>query len=84
MDFLTQNTKSLLDSNHQDRNYITAQGKKVIVIGGGDTGTDCLATAIRHGCSNILQFEILSKPPKERTADNPWPEWGNIFRVDYG
>jgi glutamate synthase (NADPH/NADH) small chain len=84
MDFLTQNTKSLLDSNHQDRNYITAQGKKVIVIGGGDTGTDCLATAIRHGCSNILQFEILPKPPKERTTDNPWPEWGNIFRVDYG
>jgi len=84
MDFLTQNTKSLLDSNHQDRNFISAQGKEVIIIGGGDTGTDCLATAIRHGCRNITQFEILPKPPSERTTDNPWPEWGNIFRVDYG
>ncbi|MGW8187778.1 MAG: glutamate synthase subunit beta [Desulfobacterales bacterium] len=84
MDFLTQNTKSLLDSNHQDHKFISAQGKEVIIIGGGDTGTDCLATAIRHGCRNITQFEILPKPPSERTTDNPWPEWGNIFRVDYG
>jgi glutamate synthase (NADPH) small chain len=84
MDFLTKNTKSLLDSDHQDRNYISAQGKAVVVIGGGDTGTDCLATAIRHGCHNITQFEILPKPPTDRPTDNPWPEWGNIFRVDYG
>jgi glutamate synthase (NADPH/NADH) small chain len=84
MDFLTKNTKSLLDSNHTDGNYISAEGKDVIVIGGGDTGTDCVATAIRHGCRTITQFEILPKPPSERTSDNPWPEWGDVYRTDYG
>ena len=82
--FLHYNTKSLLDSGHQDGNYISAKDKHVIVIGGGDTGTDCVGTALRHGCKTLNQFEILPKPPDERGPDNPWPEWANIFRIDYG
>ncbi len=84
MEFLTQNTKSLLDSNLQDGQYISAQDKRVIVIGGGDTGTDCIGTSVRHGCSNLVNFELLPQPPAERAADNPWPQWPRIFRVDYG
>ena len=82
--FLHYNTKSLLDSGHQDGNYISAKDKHVIVIGGGDTGTDCVGTALRHGCKTLSQFEILPKLPDERGPDNPWPEWANIFRIDYG
>ncbi|MBI3941331.1 MAG: glutamate synthase subunit beta [Acidobacteria bacterium] len=84
MEFLTANTKSLLDSQHRDGAFISAEGKDVIVIGGGDTGTDCVGTAMRHGCRSLLQFEILPRPPMERAPDNPWPEWPKIFRVDYG
>lgn len=84
MEFLRSNTKSLLDSNHQDGNFISARGKDVIVIGGGDTGTDCVATSIRHGCKSVTQLEILPKPPAERTANNPWPQWPKIHRTDYG
>ncbi|MGH7885708.1 MAG: glutamate synthase subunit beta [Thermodesulfobacteriota bacterium] len=84
MEFLKANTKSLLDSNLQDNNYISAKGKNVIVLGGGDTGTDCVATSMRHECSNLLQFEILSKPPLERADDNPWPEWPRIYTLSYG
>jgi glutamate synthase (NADPH/NADH) small chain len=84
MEFLRANTKSLLDSNLQDGNYISARGKDVIVIGAGDTGTDCVATSVRHECRSITQFEILSKPPLDRAPDNPWPEWPNIFRAGYG
>ncbi len=84
MEFLTANTRSLLDSNLADGNYISAKGKKVIVIGGGDTGTDCIATALRHGCESVINFELLPKPPAERAPDNPWPQWPHIFRVDYG
>jgi glutamate synthase (NADPH) small chain len=84
MEFLRGNTKSLLDSEHKDGNYIDAKGKDVIVIGGGDTGTDCVGTSIRHGCNSVVQFEILPKPPLERTADNPWPQWPKILRTDYG
>ena len=84
MEFLTQNTKSLLDSNHEDGNYISAKGKRVIVIGGGDTGTDCIGTSLRHGCKSLVNFELLPKPPAERAADNPWPLWPRIYRVDYG
>jgi glutamate synthase (NADPH/NADH) small chain len=84
MDFLTANTKSLLDSNHSDGNYISAQGKDVIVIGGGDTGTDCVGTAMRHGCKSLVQFEILPKPPLERAPDNPWPQWPKVYKLDYG
>jgi glutamate synthase (NADPH/NADH) small chain len=84
MDFLKANTKSLLDSNHQDAQYISAKDKDVIVIGGGDTGTDCVATSIRHGCRSLVQFEILPKPPAERTAENPWPQWPRVYSMDYG
>ena len=84
MDFLRPNTKSLLDSELADGNYISAKGKKVVVVGGGDTGTDCIGTSIRHGCTQMVNFELLPKPPAERADDNPWPEWPRIFRVDYG
>ncbi|MCC9606038.1 glutamate synthase subunit beta [Blastopirellula sp. JC732] len=84
MQFLKANTKSLLDSELKDGNYISAEGKDVIVIGGGDTGTDCLGTSIRHGCKSVVNFELLPQPPKERAPDNPWPQWARIFRVDYG
>ncbi|XP_042440891.1 glutamate synthase 1 [NADH], chloroplastic isoform X1 [Zingiber officinale] len=84
MEFLHANTKSLLDSNLQDGKYLSAQGKKVIVIGGGDTGTDCIATSIRHGCTNIVNLELLPEPPQKRAPGNPWPQWPRIFRVDYG
>jgi glutamate synthase (NADPH/NADH) small chain len=84
MEFLHANTRSLLDSQHADGNYIDAAGKKVIVIGGGDTGTDCIGTAMRHGCQNLVNFEIVPRPPDERSDNNPWPQWPLIFRVDYG
>ncbi len=82
MDFLRANTKNLLDGATAD--YINAKDKDVIVIGGGDTGTDCVATALRHGCRSLVQFEILPQPPLTRAADNPWPQWPKIHRVDYG
>jgi glutamate synthase (NADPH/NADH) small chain len=84
MEFLHANTKSLLDSNHDDGNYISARGKDVIVIGGGDTGTDCVGTSMRHGCKSLIQFEILPKPPLERAPDNPWPQWPKVYKLDYG
>ncbi len=84
MEFLTKNTKSLLDSNHLDGNYISAEDKDVIVIGGGDTGTDCIGTSIRHGCRSLVNFELLPKPPEERAENNPWPLWPKTYRVDYG
>jgi glutamate synthase (NADPH/NADH) small chain len=84
VDFLRANTKSLLDSQHRDGKYVSARGKDVVVIGGGDTGTDCVATALRHGCRSLVQLEILPRPPEERSPDNPWPEWPRTYRVDYG
>ena len=84
MEFLHKNTKSLLDSNLEDDNYLSAKGKKVIVIGGGDTGTDCIGTSLRHGCQSLVNFEIMSIPPLDRADDNPWPLWPKIYRVDYG
>ncbi|XP_025667074.1 glutamate synthase [NADH], amyloplastic isoform X2 [Arachis hypogaea] len=84
MEFLHANTKSLLDSNLQDGNYISAKGKKVVVIGGGDTGTDCIGTSIRHGCSSIVNLELLPQPPETRAPGNPWPQWPRVFRIDYG
>ncbi|XP_034711001.1 glutamate synthase [NADH], amyloplastic isoform X3 [Vitis riparia] len=84
MKFLHANTKSLLDSNLEDGNYISAKGKKVVVIGGGDTGTDCIGTSIRHGCSSVVNLELLPQPPQTRAPGNPWPQWPRIFRVDYG
>jgi glutamate synthase (NADPH/NADH) small chain len=84
MDFLRANTKSLLDSGHQDENYISATDKHVIVIGGGDTGTDCVGTSMRHGCKSLAQFEILERPPDSRAPGNPWPEWPRVYKLDYG
>ena len=84
MDFLRANTKSLLDSDLQDENYVSAKDKNVIVIGGGDTGTDCVATSLRHGCQTLNQLEILDKPPMDRADDNPWPEWPKVYLLDYG
>ncbi|MBI3801353.1 MAG: glutamate synthase subunit beta [Deltaproteobacteria bacterium] len=84
MEFLHANTKSLLDSGHQDGNYISATDKHVIVVGGGDTGTDCVGTSMRHKCKSLTQFEILPQPPETRQPDNPWPEWPKIYRLDYG
>ena len=84
MEFLTANTKSLLDSDLNDGNYISAKDKNVIVIGGGDTGTDCIGTSLRHGCRSIVNFELLPQSPTDRAEDNPWPLWPLIHRVDYG
>ena len=84
MEFLHANTKSLLDSNLEDGNYIDAKEKNVIVIGGGDTGTDCIGTSLRHGCESVTNFELMTQPPATRAPGNEWPQWPRIFRVDYG
>ncbi|HVZ65642.1 MAG TPA: glutamate synthase subunit beta [Lacunisphaera sp.] len=82
MEYLTANTKAVLGNN--GKSPILGTGKDVVVIGGGDTGTDCVGTAMRHGCKSLLQIEILPKPPQERAADNPWPEWPKVYKMDYG
>lgn len=84
MEFLKANTKSLLDSGLKDGNYISAKDRDVIILGGGDTGTDCVATSMRHGCRSLLQFEILPRPPVERAPDNPWPQFPRVYKLDYG
>ena len=84
VDFLKANTKSLLDSELKDRKYISAEGKDVIIIGGGDTGTDCVGTAIRHNCKSVTQIEIMPEAPKARLSNNPWPQWPKIKKTDYG
>ena len=83
MDFLTRNTKSLLDSELKDDAYTSAKDLDVIVIGGGDTGADCIGTSLRHGCKTVVNFELLDVPPEERAANNPWPEWPRVYRLDY-
>jgi glutamate synthase (NADPH/NADH) small chain len=84
MEFLLKSCKSLLDSNFADGRYISAKDKHVVVIGGGDTGTDCVGTSMRHGCKSLVQFEILPRPPDDRAADNPWPQWPRVYKMDYG
>ncbi|KAI0013300.1 glutamate synthase [Xylariaceae sp. FL0662B] len=84
MEFLHKNTKSLLDSELTDGSYISAKGKNVVVIGGGDTGNDCIGTSVRHGAKSVINFELLPQPPPQRGRDNPWPQWPRIYRVDYG
>lgn len=84
MQFLHKNTKSLLDSQLEDGSYISAKDKHVVVIGGGDTGNDCIGTSVRHGAKSVTNFELLPQPPNERARDNPWPQWPRIYRVDYG
>jgi glutamate synthase (NADPH/NADH) small chain len=83
MEFLTANTKAVLNGS-PNGNFISAQGKDVVIIGGGDTGTDCVGTSIRHGCNSLAQLEIMPQPPEARAVDNPWPEWPKIYRMDYG
>jgi len=94
MEFLTQNQKRLFASpgavgnvgltSKYDGSFISAQGKNVVVIGGGDTGTDCIGTSLRHGCQTLTNFELFPKPPTERAESNPWPAWPRILRTDYG
>jgi glutamate synthase (NADPH/NADH) small chain len=84
VDFLTRNTKSLLDSEFEDKKYVETKGKNVVIIGGGDTGNDCLGTSIRHGAKSVIQIEMMPKAPDERAANNPWPEWPKVCKTDYG
>ena len=84
MEYLVANTRSLLDSGGTDASPIHARDKHVVVIGGGDTGNDCVGTALRQGCKSVTQLEILPRPPDQRAVDNPWPLWPKIYRVDYG
>ena len=84
VDFLTENTKSLLNSNFGDKRYYDPKGKNVVIVGGGDTGNDCLGTCIRHGAKSVIQLEMMPKPPLERTANNMWPEFPRILKTDYG
>lgn len=84
VDFLTANTKSLLDSDFADKKYVDTKGKAVVIIGGGDTGNDCVGTAIRHGAKSVTQIEMMPKAPDKRTQDNPWPEWPKVCKTDYG
>lgn len=90
-EFLTANQKRLLmtkegtlESKWEKENFITAAGKDVIVIGGGDTGTDCIGTSMRHRCKSVTNFELMPQPPMSRAPDNPWPQWPRVFGVDYG
>lgn len=84
VDFLKATTKSLLNSNLEDGLYISARDKHVVVVGGGDTGNDCVGTSIRHGAKTVTQIEMLPCPPEKRAENNPWPEWPRILKVDYG
>ena len=84
VDFLTSSTRSLLDNNLKEGSYISAKDKHVVIVGGGDTGNDCVGTCIRHGCKSITQLEMMPKPPVDRTVDNPWPEWPKVLKTDYG
>lgn len=84
VDFLKMTTKSLLDSNFTDGQYVSAKDKNVLVIGGGDTGNDCVGTAIRMGAQSVVQLEMMPKAPDTRSANNPWPEWPKICKTDYG
>jgi glutamate synthase (NADPH/NADH) small chain len=83
MEYLTASTRALLDGG-PDASPLHAHGKDVVVIGGGDTGTDCVGTALRQGCRSLVQIEIMARPPLERAADNPWPEWPKVYKLDYG
>ena len=84
VDFLRSTTKALLDNGLQEGSYICAKGKNVIVIGGGDTGNDCVGTCVRHGAESVMQLEMMPKLPDERAENNPWPEWPRVCKTDYG
>lgn len=84
MELLTRNTQGLLEAKDVTSFDIAAKSKNVVVIGGGDTGTDCVGTSLRHGCESVTQLEIMPRPPEERAASNPWPEWPKVYWLDYG
>ncbi|HOC35346.1 MAG TPA: FAD-dependent oxidoreductase, partial [Ruminococcus flavefaciens] len=84
VDFLRATTKSLLDSDMTDGKFISAKDKNVVIIGGGDTGNDCVGTSVRHGCKSVTQLEMMPKLPDERAENNPWPEWPKVCKTDYG
>ena len=84
VDFLKSTTKSLLDNNLKAGTFISAKGKRVVIVGGGDTGNDCVGTCIRHGCKSVTQLEMMPAPPTLRRPDNPWPEWPKVLKTDYG
>ena len=96
LDFLGRNTRSLLDGNNSTKSWrrwwsmkdgtepIDAAGKNVVVIGGGDTGNDCIGTSVRQGAASVVNLELLPMPPESRAENNPWPHWPTIYKVDYG
>lgn len=84
VDFLKSTTKSLLDCSLKDGTYISAKGKDVVIVGGGDTGNDCVGTCIRHGCKSVTQIEMMPEPPEKRPPNNPWPEYPKSKKTDYG
>ena len=84
VDFLKANTKSLLDSGFADGKFVNTKDKNVVIIGGGDTGNDCVGTSIRHGCKSVTQIEMMPKAPDTRAENNPWPEWPKVCKTDYG
>ncbi len=84
VDFLKETTRALLTSGLDGGGHPSARDRQVVVVGGGDTGNDCVATCIRHGCAHVVQLEMLPKPPAARREDNPWPEWPRVCKTDYG
>ena len=84
VDFLKETTRALLDSGLAEGTYPSAKGKHVVIVGGGDTGNDCVGTCIRHGCTSVVQLEMMPKAPNQRTESNPWPEWPRVCKTDYG
>ncbi len=84
VDFLKETTRSLLDSGLAEGTFPSARGKHVVIVGGGDTGNDCVGTCIRHGCQSVVQLEMMPKAPDRRTERNPWPEWPRVCKTDYG
>ena len=84
VDFLTSTTRALLDTGLEKGSYLDAAGKDVIIVGGGDTGNDCVGTAIRHGCRSVVQIEMMPKAPDQRAENNPWPQWPRVCKTDYG
>ena len=84
VDFLKSTTKALLNEEYEKGNFISAKGKKVVVVGGGDTGNDCVGTCIRHGCESVIQLEMMPKLPDQRAENNPWPQWPRVCKTDYG
>ena len=84
VDFLTSTTRALLDTGLEKGSYLDAAGKDVIIVGGGDTGNDCVGTVIRHGCRSVVQIEMMPKAPDQRAENNPWPQWPRVCKTDYG